>query len=111
MKGHIRIIGLSWKIILMSEMTLFYFQNDKFFQTALHVIFPLFSATKGDIHYAMEIENSADLCNIVIRRLDRQNVFHTKADELLNSKGESKSGLSDACNFNISKTLTAFQFV
>lgn len=73
--------------------------------------FPLISATKGDIHYAMEIENFADLCNIVIRRLDRQNVFHTKADELLNSKGESKSGLSDACNFNISKTLTAFQFV
>ena len=78
---------------------------------SLPFLSPLFSVTKGDVQYAMEIENSADLCNIVIRRLDRQNIFHTKADELLNSKGESKSGLSDACNFNISKTLTAFQFV
>lgn len=53
----------------------------------------------------MEIENYADLCNIVLRRLDRQNEFHTKADELQNSKGESKSGLSDTCNFNKSKSL------
>ena len=65
---------------------------------------PLFSVTKGDVRYAMEIENYADLCNIVLRRVDRQNEFHTKADELQNSKGESKSGLSDTCNFNKSKS-------
>lgn len=69
----------------------------------LHLAAPLSSAKKGDVQYAMEMGNFADLCNIVIRRLHRQNEFHTKADELLNSKGESKSVLSDTSNYIISR--------
>ena len=93
----IRIILLD---ILIDYHNTFLSKNDNFIQIPIHFTFPLFSATKGDIHYAMEIENIADLCNIVLRRLDRQNEFHTKADELLNSKGESKSGLSDTCKLS-----------